>query len=99
MSAMAWQRTLSDLPIGASYSVDGASVGRLSNNRFIVLKEGALFDIGGNRATVGFVISQVCALLGQPIPAPCADCGQPRQTRSYCNACHSRRVQGYKRAS
>ena len=97
--AVDWQHTLSALPIGASIMAHGAAVGRLSNNRFVVLKDGALYDLGGDRSRVGYVIAEVSTLLGQPIPAPCADCGAPRQTRSYCNPCASRRVQRSKRAS
>lgn len=95
---MNWKRRLEQLAIGASINEDGVAVARLSNNRFIVLKDGFVFDQPASRATVGFSISRALKYItGERSIVPCADCGSPRRTGSYCGICWSRRTQESKR--
>lgn len=91
---MNWQRAISALNIGEYLTHEQISVARLSANRFIVLKEGLVYDDHYSRIKVGFAIARALeAVTGQVQPAPCADCGAPREHTSYCNACSSRRAQ------
>lgn len=95
-----WQHTLNNLHIGASVIADGIAVARLSENRYIVLRDGDVYDDHTSRMTVGLAIARALeAITGEAVAAPCADCGAPRTTRSYCDACAIRRVQESKHRS
>lgn len=91
---MDWQRRLNQMTIGASIIDHEIAVARLSNNRFIVLRDGMVFDEHTSRMTVGLAIARALeAITGESVAAPCADCGAPRTRLSYCDACWSARTQ------
>lgn len=95
---MEWMARIRRMDIGASIVERDLAVGRLTSNRFIVLRDGEVQDFGGDRSKVGLVVARVYeAVTGDYVTAPCADCGAPRENRAYCRACYSARVQKSKR--
>lgn len=95
---MDWLRALQRMDIGASIIHGQIAVARMSNNRFIVLKDGEIHDIQHSRQTAGLAIARTIEVITcDALTAPCSDCGAARVKANYCAACWSRRTQEYKR--
>ena len=96
---MNWKRAIERLSIDESVVHDNIGVGRISQFRYVVLKDGEVRVFGGsNHPTMGYLVSQMLTYItGIPQPVPCADCDQPRESLSYCRRHYNERHAEYNR--
>lgn len=82
---MNWIATLRRLHIDTYITHAGVTVVRISDKRFLVLRDGYVTDIGGRRHTLELALAEVVEeITGVPQPVPCAKCERPREVSSYC---------------
>jgi hypothetical protein len=84
---MNWYSIIERLYIGSELSLNGVTVKRVANNRFAV---NGTFVGGKNYSYRLAVAKAVEVVTGQPQPEPCARCGCPRVSDSYCRRCFNR---------
>lgn len=96
---MNWRRAINALSIDESIQHDGIAVARLSNSRYVVLKDGAVYSFGGSSHPArGLLMARVIACVtGKPQIEPCVDCDQPRTDLSYCRTHYNERHAEYNR--
>lgn len=82
---------LIDLPVDAYLEHAGVIVARLSEHKYIVLRDRTVTAFGGRREDVRYLASRVAeCVTGERITPLCARCGQRERygKRAYCIECN-----------
>lgn len=84
-------RAIVALPVDAYLLHAGVIVVRVTDYKYLVLRNGTVTTFGGKRAPLDYVAARVVeCVTGERIEPQCARCGvNKRETKSYCRACWS----------